>query len=124
MNKGAITLFQAASASVLLASGASSAGAAAGERQARNGKNVSASQKRPQTLRGSGVSALADGIQAASVIPHPPDGWTTPINISNLAGDSELPSIAVDNNGKVYATWEGWISPQPNHTSDYVIISI
>ncbi len=46
--------------------------------------------------------------QAVAVIPNPPAGWTTPVNISNLPAESSNPSIAVDNNGKVYATWEEW----------------
>lgn len=37
-----------------------------------------------------------------------PSGWSTPVNISNEPGYSELPTIVVDKNGRVYATWTEW----------------
>lgn len=46
--------------------------------------------------------------QTVSVIPNPPDGWTSKVNISNLPWESSLPMIAVDNNGKAYVCWEEW----------------
>jgi hypothetical protein len=47
-------------------------------------------------------------VQAVDVIPNPPAGWMTPVNISNLPGESIWPTLAVDNNGKAYAVWEEW----------------
>lgn len=41
-------------------------------------------------------------------VPALPAGWTTPVNISNEPGSSELPTIVVDDNGRVYATWTEW----------------
>jgi hypothetical protein len=37
-----------------------------------------------------------------------PSGWSAPVNISNEGGNSEAPTIAVDLNGRVYATWTEW----------------
>lgn len=37
-----------------------------------------------------------------------PEGWTTPVNISKTGMSSELPSIAIDADGKAYATWTEW----------------
>ena len=94
MMKKTIVFLLAASAALLTAGGA---------------PNVSGSKKKgqAQTVK---AWALRDAAQtqAVNVIPHPPDGWTTPVDISNLPGESGLPSLAVDNNGKAYATWEEW----------------
>jgi hypothetical protein len=38
-----------------------------------------------------------------------PAGWTTPVNISKTGWSSELPSIAIDADGKAYATWTEWV---------------
>lgn len=46
--------------------------------------------------------------QAQSKAAALPAGWTTPVNISNLGGWSEAPTIAVDENGRVYASWTEW----------------
>ena len=56
------------------------------------------------------IARRADSPDAhtAAVIPHPPAGWTTPVNISHLPADSGLPNLAVDNNGKAYVSWEEW----------------
>ncbi|MGA2587010.1 MAG: fibronectin type III domain-containing protein [Candidatus Aminicenantales bacterium] len=43
-----------------------------------------------------------------TVILHPPDGWTTPVNVSHLAGESDMPMLAVDDNGKAYVCWQEW----------------
>lgn len=40
--------------------------------------------------------------------PSVPAGWTTPVNISLQEGQSEAPTLAVDDNGHVYATWTEW----------------
>jgi hypothetical protein len=59
-------------------------------------------------------ATMASGPQAKKqsaqtpVILHPPDGWTAPVNISHLAGESDMPMLAVDDNGKAYACWEEW----------------
>ena len=60
--------------------------------------------------RATNVAAPQAEPQAASVniITGPPAGWTTPVNISNLSGESGLPTLAVDNNGKAYVCWEEW----------------
>ncbi len=108
MMRRAITLLLAASACVVLAGGVNGVAVSAGEVQDHSGKAILASQERSRAVSAKRVSVVADEAQAASVIPHPPDGWTTPVNISNLPGESGLPSIAVDNNGKAYATWEEW----------------
>jgi hypothetical protein len=57
---------------------------------------------------------MASGPQAkkqpaqTNIITHPPDGWTAPVNISHLGGESDLPMLAVDDNGKAYVCWEEW----------------
>ena len=53
------------------------------------------------------TAAKSAAVPPAVTIPLPPD-WTTPVNISKQGGSSELPSIAVDNAGKAYATWTEW----------------
>lgn len=40
-----------------------------------------------------------------------PSGWSAPVNISNEGGNSEAPTIVVDKNGRVYATWTEWYGP-------------
>jgi hypothetical protein len=57
------------------------------------------------------VSTLRAGVQATSesVLPNPPAGWTSPVNISNTPGvESRNPVIAVDAQGKAYLTWVDW----------------
>jgi hypothetical protein len=46
--------------------------------------------------------------QEKRVAPALPSGWSAPVNISNEPGNSEAPTIVVDNNGRVYATWTEW----------------
>jgi len=46
--------------------------------------------------------------QEKPAAPALPAGWTTPVNISNEGGNSEAPTIVVDDNGRVYATWTEW----------------
>jgi hypothetical protein len=94
MMKRTIVFLLVVSAVVLMASGA---------------QIVSGSKKKAQAQAVKTSELKGDAqTQAVSVIHHPPDGWTTPVNISNLPAESNLPSIAVDDNGKVYATWEEW----------------
>jgi hypothetical protein len=88
--KKTIGLAIAASAAVLLSAGAAQVASRREDPRARTAR-----QENPEA-------------RTAAVIAHPPSGWTTPVNISHLAGESGLPSIAADNNGKVYATWEEW----------------
>ena len=58
---------------------------------------------------GTRPARLADPeARTAAVIPGPPAGWTTPVNISHLPGDSSNPNLAVDNNGKAFVSWEEW----------------
>ncbi len=38
----------------------------------------------------------------------PPEGWTTPVNISNTGNLSESPVIDVDSLGNAYVTWVEW----------------
>jgi hypothetical protein len=80
MRKRLIIFIVAASAAVLLLTGATSA-------------------PTPQEVKAA---------PAAAVIVGPPSGWTAPVNISSLSGDSELPTLAVDDNGKAYVCWEEW----------------
>jgi hypothetical protein len=110
MMRRMIALLLAASALCYVPGSGGTASPSARGQQARDGspreaKDSSGSPKRAPTQRHIGTSALANGTQAVNIIHHPPDGWTTPVNISNLPTESNLPSIAVDVNGKVYATW-------------------
>ena len=52
--------------------------------------------------------AVLSGPGEAEAAPALPAGWTTPVNISNEGGNSEAPTIVVDDNGRVYATWTEW----------------
>jgi hypothetical protein len=95
MKKGTIAILLAASAVFLIGSGGGKAAALQKKEKAQTIKAL------PRFQRGAQV-------QAVNVIPNPPPGWSTPVNISNLPAESIWPTLAVDNNGKAYAVWEEW----------------
>ncbi len=59
-----------------------------------------------------GLQGAQDGGRAAVLAED--DGWSAPVNLSNTAGSSYAPRLALDGRGTLHLVWQDWIDTAPH----------